>query len=75
MAGYYDMDWRFYAYYERETRTEEGFEKFLEKWVYGVRDREEYLRLIDSKRLESLIPEPFTSSAVSYGKLTRHFEV
>jgi glutaconate CoA-transferase subunit A len=75
MAGYYDMDWPYFAYYERETHTEELFQGFMEKWVYGVQDRKEYLRLLGAKRLESLRPETFSSEPVSYGRFTRHFEV
>lgn len=75
VAGYYDMDWPYHAFYERETRTEESFKNFLKKWVYGVKDRKGYLGLLRSKRLEELRPEPFTSEPVSYGKLSRHFGV
>ena len=75
VAGYYDMDWPYYAYYERETRSEESFQDFLKKWVHGVQDRREYLTLLDTQRLENLRPEPIQPDPVSYGKLTRHFEV
>jgi glutaconate CoA-transferase subunit A len=38
-------------YLERygETTTQEGFEAFLEEWVYGVADRAEYLDVADSR--------------------------
>jgi len=75
MAGYYDMDWEYFAYYERETRTEELFQNFMEKWVYGVENRKQYLRLLGEKRLKSLHPEGFTSEPISYGKLTSHLEL
>jgi len=75
MAGYYDMDWPYHAYYERETRTEGLFQDFMKKWVYTTRDRKEYLRLLGQERLEALRPENFESDPVSYGKLTSHFGV
>lgn len=75
MAGYYDMDWPYNAYYEKETRTEELFQSFLKKWVYGPRDRKDYLKLLGEERLEGLRPERFESDPVSYGKLTGHFGV
>ena len=75
LAGYYDMDWPYYAYYERETQTVEQFDEFLKRWVYGVKDRKEYLRLLGDKRLGGLRPETRMSDPVSYGELTRHFEV
>lgn len=75
MAGYYDMDWPYNAYYERETRTEELFREFMKKWVYGIRDRKDYLELLGQDRLEALRPERFESDPVSYGRLTTHFGV
>ena len=75
LAGCYDMDWPYYAFYERETQTAERFQSFLEKWVYGVKDRREYVGLLDAKRLSGLRPEAFLSEPVSYGNLSRHFEV
>ncbi|UCB48485.1 MAG: CoA transferase subunit A [Deltaproteobacteria bacterium] len=75
LAGYYDIDWPYYAFYERETQSEEMFHNFLKKWVYGVKDRKEYVNRLGAKRLEALRPEPFSSEPVPYGKLTRLFEV
>ncbi len=75
VAGYYDMDWPYYAFYERETRTVEQFQAFLKKWIYNVRDRKEYLRLLGTERIKGLRPEPFNSGPVPYGRLPRHFEV
>ena len=72
MAGYYDIDWPYNAYYEKETRTEELFESFMKKWVYGTKDRKDYLNLVGEDRLNALRPERFDSDPVSYGKLTRH---
>jgi glutaconate CoA-transferase subunit A len=75
VAGYYDMDWPYYAYYERGSRTEEKVHAFLRKWVHGVQSRREYLELLGDRRMDALRPEPFSSSPVSYGRLARHFEV
>ena len=75
MAGYYDMDWPYNAYYEKETRTEELFENFMKKWVYGTKDRKDYLNLVGEERLKALRPERFASDPVSYGELTRHHGV
>jgi len=75
VAGYYDMDWPYHAYYEKETRTEGQFQEFMKKWVYGTRDRKDYLRLLGEERLEALRPEKFESDPVSYGRLTSHLGV
>ncbi len=73
VAGFYDMDWRYYAYYGTKTSTEKDFEQYLDKWVLNVSGREQYLRLLGDRRVRSLIPEPFISEPVDYGRLTRHF--
>ena len=39
MAGFYDMDWAYCAYYEQQSRTEALLEAFLRKWVFGVDNR------------------------------------
>jgi glutaconate CoA-transferase subunit A len=74
VAGCYDLDWLYLAYYERQTQTVEGLEAFMHKWVYGVGNREEYIRLLGQDRLESLRPEPFLSDPVPYGRHPGHFE-
>ncbi|MFP4085262.1 MAG: CoA transferase subunit A [Desulfobacteraceae bacterium] len=75
VAGHYDLDWHYYAFYERQTRTPELFEAFMNKWVYGVRDRKDYLKLLGAERVEALRPEPFESGAVPYGRFPSHCEV
>jgi glutaconate CoA-transferase, subunit A len=75
VAGYYDMDWTYYAFYERETRTAEQFHAFMEKWIHGVSDRKEYSGLLGANRIDGLRPEPFSSGPVPYGRFPRHFEV
>ena len=75
VTGFYDLDWPYFAYYERQTQTVEGFEAFMNKWVYGVSGRDEYIRLLGDERLESLRPEPFSSDPVPYGRHPQHFEV
>ncbi len=43
VPGYYRRDHRFYEDYHEATRTVEGFQRWLEQWVWGVADREAYL--------------------------------
>jgi glutaconate CoA-transferase subunit A len=75
MAGCYDLDWPYFAFYERQTKTAEGFDAFMKKWVYGVSNREEYTRLLGEDRLKRLRPEPFSSDPVTYGRHSEYFEV
>jgi glutaconate CoA-transferase subunit A len=42
--GYYGMDKDFIYKYIEESRTEDGWNKFMDEWVYSVADRTEYLQ-------------------------------
>ena len=42
--GFYDVDLTFANLYKTASSTEEGFAAFLDEWVYGVRDRTEYVQ-------------------------------
>jgi len=54
VQGYYNRDIRFHQMYARETKTIVGFEGFMQKWVYGVSRRKEYLKLLPKGTLEKL---------------------
>ena len=55
--GYARRDDDFYFTYHKESRTQEGFERWLEKWILGVKDHSEYLTLLGPERLKKLKPE------------------
>ncbi|HEX6283266.1 MAG TPA: CoA-transferase [Pyrinomonadaceae bacterium] len=42
--GFYDRDNDFYVRWREISQNEALFDKYLEQWVYGVRDRGEYVR-------------------------------
>jgi glutaconate CoA-transferase subunit A len=42
--GYYDRDNAFYADWEQTSRDEAKLQAYLDEWVYGVRDRAEYMK-------------------------------
>lgn len=67
VQGYYDRDFRFFPHYERETRSIEDFNQYLEEWVYGVRDRKEYMEKIGQERMERLRVPKRESVPVNYG--------
>jgi len=52
--GYYGHDDPVYVNYARETKTIEGSRQWFQKWVYGVKNRQEYLTLIPESQLEHL---------------------
>jgi glutaconate CoA-transferase subunit A len=55
---YYDYDNPYFKEYDVASKTDEGFAEFLNKYVYGVKNHEEYLNLIGAARLAKLKPTP-----------------
>lgn len=72
VQGYYDRDWEFFPHYERLTKTEEGFQQFLQDWVFDVADRREYLKKLGKKRLNMLKAKKYKSGPVNYGRFYRY---
>jgi glutaconate CoA-transferase subunit A len=46
--GYYDRDNDFYVEWDRISAGEDTLQSYLQEWVLGVRDREEYLERISA---------------------------
>jgi glutaconate CoA-transferase subunit A len=68
VQGYYGRDHAFYAAYHEETRTPEGFARWLETWVEGVPDRAAYLERLGEARWRALLPRAHRYAApVDYG--------
>ena len=74
VSGYYDIDWRYFSFYDKATETLDGFENYLDEWVYRVRDRSEYLEKIGKKNLDELKPKPWKSDPIDYGFCGKHQE-
>jgi glutaconate CoA-transferase subunit A len=68
VQGHYNRDLAFYAEYEEASRTAEGFDDWLYRWVTGVPDRRAYLARLGEKRLEALkVREHVFATPVDYG--------
>lgn len=52
--GVYDRDTIFYTEWDQISRSPEATEAWLHKYVHGVRDRAEYIRLLPPGRLQDL---------------------
>lgn len=69
--GYYDIDRDFIFKYVRESRTPEGWQKFMDEWVYGVEDRAGYLKkyadTFGMKKFNELKARDMSCSSVNYG--------
>ena len=42
--GFYDVDFMFGNLYKNASSTEDGFKEFMDEWVFGVKDRKEYMQ-------------------------------
>ena len=67
IQGYARRDDDFYFQYHRATRTREGFEQWLQEWVFGVADHRAFLERLGRPRIEKLKPQgQFFAPAVNF---------
>jgi glutaconate CoA-transferase subunit A len=65
--GYARRDDEFYFDYHRQSRSLEGFQEWLRKWVFEAGDHEGYLELLGKERREKLKPgDELFSPAVNF---------
>jgi len=65
--GYYDRDNDLYLRWEEISKDETGMQAYLDEWVYGVKDRAEYLSKLGEETRERLKPGLRLSAPVNYG--------
>ena len=66
--GYYDRDNEFYLAWDKVSKSAEATKQYLDEWVHGVKDRNEYWQKLGAethKRLE--VPQQL-SQPINYGK-------
>jgi glutaconate CoA-transferase subunit A len=54
VQGYYNRDNAFFREYHEQTKTKEATGAWLDRWVYGVRDREAYLEQLGRTQVQDL---------------------
>lgn len=64
--GYYDRDNNFYVEWRDISKDEKRFAAYLDKWVYGVKDRAEYCEQMRTRR-EELAAHACYCQPVNYG--------
>ncbi|WNG15933.1 CoA transferase subunit A [Cystobacter fuscus] len=67
VQGFYDRDNDFYVKWEDISRQPETYQAYLQEFVYGVKDRQEYLKKLESGLLDKLRAKPRMSEGVDYG--------
>jgi glutaconate CoA-transferase subunit A len=66
--GYYDRDNEFYLQWDKISETPEAVKQYLDEWVYGVADREEYWKKLGQAAHKRLSVEERLSVPVNYGQ-------
>jgi glutaconate CoA-transferase subunit A len=68
IQGYYNRDHEKYIAYHQKSRDREGYLGWLEQWVLGVKDRDEYIKLLGKEGMASLLVKRHRKSLpVDYG--------
>ena len=65
VQGHYSRDHAFFSQYHEQSRELKDFEQWLQRWVFGVKDRKEYLDLLGACRVESLGVKQHAMSATA----------
>lgn len=65
--GYYDRDNAFYLAWDKISETPESVQAYLDEWVYGVKDRQEYWEKLSTETRESLRVTSRPAAPVDYG--------
>ena len=66
--GYYDRDNEFYLAWDKVSESADSIKQYLEEWVYGVRNRDEYWQKLGTETQKKLEVAQFMSQPVNYGK-------
>lgn len=66
--GYYDRDNEFYLSWDKVSESAEATKQYLDKWVYGVKDREEYWAKLGAETHKRLEVPDLMSQPINYGK-------
>jgi len=65
--GYYDRDNPFYLKWDEISDSKESIKNWLDEWVYGVKDRQEYWQKLGKDEHDRLKVKPRYSSQINYG--------
>lgn len=66
--GYYDRDNEFYLAWDKISESKELTQKYLDEWVYGVKDRNAYWKKLGEKAHKRLKVKALYSEKINYGK-------
>jgi len=65
--GYYDRDNEFYLAWDKVSESPEATKQYLDEWVYGVKDRNEYWEKLGVEAHKRLEVQARYSEKINYG--------
>ena len=65
--GYYDRDNEFYLAWDKVSESAEATKQYLEEWVFGVKDRNEYQEKLGAEAHKRLAVREQLSQPINYG--------
>lgn len=68
VQGFYDRDNAFYLEWDRVSRDPSTTTAWIEEWVFGVKNRSQYLVKLGTAALDALRPSPLPAAPVDYGE-------
>jgi len=66
--GYYDRDNEFYLAWDKVSESEDLVKAWLNEWVYGVKDREDYWQKLGAQTHNRLEVPKLMSEPINYGR-------
>jgi glutaconate CoA-transferase subunit A len=66
--GYYDRDNEFYLKWDIISESPQAVKSWLDEWVYGVKDREDYWQQLGEETHKRLKVKPRMSTSINYGE-------
>src|SRR5207253_2175081 len=67
VQGYYERDDAAFEQYHDERKTTDQFEEWAKRWVYGVRDRSEYLERLGARAEELRVKKHAYAAQADFG--------
>jgi glutaconate CoA-transferase subunit A len=68
VQGCYKRDDAFFQQYHFETKTQQSFQQWAERWIYGVGDRKQYLDLLGESHVADLgVKQHACAAGTDYG--------
>jgi glutaconate CoA-transferase subunit A len=68
VQGYHNRDNDFYLQWDKISRSKSDTQDWIEQWVFGVRDRAQYVARMGEPLWDRLRLEPALAAPVNYGK-------